>query len=54
MAKRSKNLVGLDIDATGIVAASVAVNGRIRVDNAAVAPLEPGIIRDGETALSAR
>ena len=50
MAKRSKNLVGLDIDATGIVAASVAVNGRLRVENAAVAPLEPGIIRDGEVA----
>jgi type IV pilus assembly protein PilM len=50
MAKRIKNLVGLDIDATGIVAASVAVNGRLRVDNAAVAPLDPGIIRDGEVA----
>jgi type IV pilus assembly protein PilM len=48
MAKRTKNLVGLDIDATGIVAASVAVNGRLRVAQAAVAPLEPGIIRDGE------
>jgi type IV pilus assembly protein PilM len=48
MAKRSKNFVGLDIDATGIVAASVAVNGRVRVERAACAPLEPGIIRDGE------
>jgi type IV pilus assembly protein PilM len=48
MAKRSKTLVGLDIDATGIVAASVAVNGRLRVEHAAVAPLESGIIRDGE------
>jgi type IV pilus assembly protein PilM len=50
MAKRIKNLVGLDIDATGIVAASVSVNGRIRVEHAAVAPLEQGIIRDGEVA----
>jgi type IV pilus assembly protein PilM len=50
MAKRSKNIVGLDIDATGIVAASVAVNGRLRVENAAMAPLEEGIIRDGEVA----
>src|SRR3954454_2323521 len=50
MAKRSKTLVGLDIDATGIVAASVAVNGRLRVEQAAMAPLEPGIIRDGEVA----
>jgi type IV pilus assembly protein PilM len=50
MAKRSKTLVGLDIDATGIVAASVAVNGRVRVERVAVTPLEPGIIRDGEVA----
>jgi type IV pilus assembly protein PilM len=48
MAKRSKTLVGLDIDATGIVAASVAVNGRLRVERAATAPLESGVIRDGE------
>jgi type IV pilus assembly protein PilM len=50
MAKRSKPLVGLDIDSTGIVAASVAVNGRLRVERAALTPLEPGIIRDGEVA----
>jgi type IV pilus assembly protein PilM len=48
MAKRTKNLVGLDIDATGIVATSVVVNGRLRVERAAATPLEPGIIRDGE------
>jgi type IV pilus assembly protein PilM len=48
MAKRTKTIVGLDIDASGIVAASVAVNGRLRVREAAVTPLEPGIIRDGE------
>lgn len=50
MAKRTKTLVGLDIDATGIAAASVVVNGRVRVDQAAVVPLEAGIIRDGEVA----
>jgi type IV pilus assembly protein PilM len=50
MAKRTKTLVGLDIDATGIVAASVAVNGRVRVERVAFAPLDPGIIRDGEVA----
>jgi type IV pilus assembly protein PilM len=50
MANRTKNLVGIDIDATGIVAASVAVNGRLSVDRVAVIPLEPGIIRDGEVA----
>jgi type IV pilus assembly protein PilM len=50
MAKRTKTLVGLDIDATGIVAASVAVNGRLRVEHAGVMALEPGIMRDGEVA----
>ena len=50
MAKRTKTLVGLDIDATGIVAASVVVNGRVRVERVAFTPLEPGIIRDGEVA----
>src|SRR6266496_5002810 len=48
MAKRTKNLVGLDIDATGIVDTSVAVNGRLRVERVAATSLEPGIIRDGE------
>jgi type IV pilus assembly protein PilM len=48
MAKRIKNLVGLDIDATGIVAASVSVNGRLHIEQTAMAPIEPGIIRDGE------
>jgi type IV pilus assembly protein PilM len=50
MAKRTKTLVGLDIDATGIAAASVVVNGRLRIERAAFAPLESGIIRDGEVA----
>lgn len=50
MPKRTHNLVGLDIDATGIAAASVSVNGRIRIERAATGPLEPGIIRDGEVA----
>jgi type IV pilus assembly protein PilM len=48
MAKRTKTLVGLDIDATGIVAAAVTVNGRVRVERAVSTPLEPGIVRDGE------
>ena len=48
MAQRTKTIVGLDIDPAGIVAASVAVNGRVRVERAAFAPLEPGIVRDGE------
>ena len=48
MAKRTKTLVGLDIDASGIVATSVTVNGTLRIDQAAVTALEPGIMRDGE------
>src|SRR4051812_32480467 len=50
MAKRVKNLVGVDIDPSGITAAQVSVNGRIHVDTAAFMPLEPGIVRDGEVA----
>jgi type IV pilus assembly protein PilM len=50
MAKRTKNLVGLDIDPSGITAARVAVNGRISIEQAAFAPLEPGIVNDGEVA----
>jgi type IV pilus assembly protein PilM len=48
MAKRTKNFVGVDIDPSGITAAEVSVNGRITVQAAAFAPLEPGIVRDGE------
>jgi len=50
MAKRVKNLVGLDIDPSGITAVQVMVNGRISIERAAVAPLEAGIVRDGEIA----
>jgi type IV pilus assembly protein PilM len=48
MAKRIKNLVGVDIDPSGITAAEVSVNGRVSIEAAAFAPLEPGIVRDGE------
>jgi type IV pilus assembly protein PilM len=48
MAKRTKNLVGVDIDPSGITVARVAVKGRINVEAAAFAPLEPGIVREGE------
>jgi type IV pilus assembly protein PilM len=50
MPKRVKNLIGVDIDPSGITAARVSVNGRINVESAAFAPLEPGIVRDGEVA----
>jgi type IV pilus assembly protein PilM len=49
MAKRKKPLVGLDIDPVGIHAAQVTTSGsRIVVERAAVATLEPGVVRDGE------
>jgi type IV pilus assembly protein PilM len=48
MLKRTKNLVGLDIDPSGLTAVEVAVNGRISVERAATAPLEAGVLRDGE------
>jgi type IV pilus assembly protein PilM len=51
MAKRAstrRNLVGLEIEPSGIAAVEVAVNGRIVVERAAIAPLEAGVVRDGE------
>jgi type IV pilus assembly protein PilM len=48
MAKRVKNPVGVDIDPSGITVAKVRVNGHLNVEAAAFAPLEPGIVRDGE------
>jgi type IV pilus assembly protein PilM len=48
MPKHAKNLVGVDIDPSGITAARVRVNGGIVVEDAGFTPLEPGIVRDGE------
>jgi type IV pilus assembly protein PilM len=49
MAQRKKPLVGLDIDPVGIHATQVSTSGgRIAVERAAVATLEPGVVRDGE------
>jgi type IV pilus assembly protein PilM len=48
MAKRIKNFTGVDIDPSGITAAEVSINGRLSVRAAAFAPLEPGVVRDGE------
>ena len=43
-----RTLVGLDIEPGAVHAAQVAVNGKITVQRAASAPLEPGVVRDGE------
>jgi type IV pilus assembly protein PilM len=45
---RTKNVVGLDIDPSGVTAVEVSANGRLTIQRAAVAPLEEGIARDGE------
>jgi type IV pilus assembly protein PilM len=48
MAKRGKNFVGIDIDSSSVTAASVSLNGRLKVERVAITPLEDGIVRDGE------
>lgn len=48
MAKRATTIVGLEIEPAAIHAAAVCVNGTIAIREAAVVPLEPGVIRDGE------
>ena len=48
MAKHAKPIVGLDIDPSAVTAAQVHVNGRLTITRAAMTPLEPGIVRDGE------
>lgn len=46
--KKHAPLVGLDIEAGSIAAAEVVTNGDIRVGRTGVAPLPPGVTRDGE------
>jgi type IV pilus assembly protein PilM len=51
--KRSSSqaaLVGLDLDPGHIAAAEVTVNGSLSLKRGAVAPLRPGVLRDGEVA----
>ena len=51
--KRSSSqaaVVGLDLDPGHIAAAEVTVNGTLSLKRGAVAPLRPGILRDGEVA----
>src|SRR4051812_3393852 len=48
MAHRKKQLVGLDIDPSGVAVAQVSVNGAVRIERAAFAELEAGVVRDGE------
>jgi type IV pilus assembly protein PilM len=48
--KKKTTVVGLELDPSHVAAAEVSVNGSITVTRGAVAPLRPGIIRDGEVA----
>ena len=48
MAKRTPSFVGLEIEPSAVNVASVTVNGRLSIDNAAYAPIEGGVVRDGE------
>jgi len=41
-------VVGLELDPAHIAAAQVTVNGSVSVSKGAVAPLRPGLLRDGE------
>lgn len=43
-------IVGLDLDPGHIAAAEVHVNGSLSLKRGAVAPLRPGVLRDGEVA----
>jgi type IV pilus assembly protein PilM len=47
---KTASVVGLDLDPSHVAAAEVDVNGRISVKRSAVAPLRPGVLRDGEVA----
>jgi type IV pilus assembly protein PilM len=51
--KRSSSqaaIVGLDLDPGHLAAAEVTVNGSLSLTRGAVAPLRPGVLRDGEVA----
>jgi type IV pilus assembly protein PilM len=50
MAPRQKTVTGLDIDPVGITIAQLGGGDGIALKSAAFAPLEPGIVRDGEIA----
>jgi type IV pilus assembly protein PilM len=50
MARRSKTIVGLDIEPGSIAAVQVATADGLAVQRAAVAALDPHVLRDGEVA----
>jgi type IV pilus assembly protein PilM len=48
--KKSASLVGLDINASSIAAVELNANGTVQVAGHGVAPLAPGVFREGEVA----
>lgn len=46
--KKNKPVVGLAIESDGLAAAELEVNGKVEVKRHGVAPLAPGIVREGE------
>jgi type IV pilus assembly protein PilM len=46
--KREKSMVGLDVEAGSVAATQIRVNGRAEVVGYGVAPLPPGVFREGE------
>jgi type IV pilus assembly protein PilM len=46
--RSGRKVVGLEVEPTQLAAAEASVNGRLSVERAAVAPLAPGLVRDGE------
>jgi type IV pilus assembly protein PilM len=50
MARRSKTIVGLDIEPGSIAAVQVSTADGLTVERAAVADLDPHVVRDGEVA----
>ena len=45
-----RSVIGLDIEPGYLAAARVSVNGKMAIEHAATAPLDPGVMRDGEVA----
>jgi type IV pilus assembly protein PilM len=47
-AKRKATVVGLDVEAGSVAAAEISHNGRPRLGRTGIAPLAPGVTREGE------
>jgi type IV pilus assembly protein PilM len=47
---KQKGVVGLDIEAGSVAASEVTANGSVRLSRHGIAPLDPGVFREGEVA----